>query len=62
MKTKTEEIKKCDSCGIKDKTTKETTVKENGAIGYYDVKVTWCNKCIKKHNYYLMASWGGYDF
>lgn len=58
----TKEKTTCQSCGKKDKTAKERTIKENGVIGYFDKTVTWCDKCIKSHNYYLMASWGGYDF
>lgn len=48
----------CDSCEIAGDTVRERTVKENGVLGYYDVKVKWCDKCTNSHNYYLMASWG----
>ena len=59
---KKEKIKVCTSCNKKDKSVKERTIKENGATGYYDVKVVWCDGCVEHHNHYLLASWGGYDF
>ena len=48
----------CESCKKEDETVKDTTVKEDGVVGYYDRNVTWCEKCVDSHNYYLMANWG----
>jgi len=50
--------KECTICHKKNKTVKERTVKEEGVLSYYDIKVVWCDKCVSRHNYYLMASWG----
>jgi len=49
---------KCKVCDKEKETAKTRTVKENGYTGYYDIEVTWCDDCVKSHNYYLMASWG----
>jgi hypothetical protein len=48
----------CNCCKKEKKNVSERSVKENGALGYYDRKVIWCDECVNSHNYYLMASWG----
>ena len=30
----------------------------NGVVGYYDVKVFWCDKCASNHNRHLVETWG----
>lgn len=52
------EKKKCNRCNKMDLTTRERTIKENGMVSYYDVKVIWCDKCVGNHNRYLLSSWG----
>ena len=47
---------KCKSCGKENG--KERTIKENGVVGYYDVKVFWCDKCASNHNCHLVETWG----
>jgi len=49
---------KCSLCGD-TKTAKEREVNEEGVLGYYPIKVVWCDECTRRHNHYLMASWGG---
>lgn len=55
---KEKQMVECQNCHRKTTTTKERTVKENGAISYYDVKVVWCDDCVSRHNYYLLSEWG----
>lgn len=51
-------MKTCESCKKQKENVTEKTVKENGVIGYYDRKVTYCDECVASHNYYLLADWG----
>lgn len=51
-------MKKCSSCEKEFNELKEKVIKEEGVLGYYDKKVKWCDDCIERHNYYLLANWG----
>ena len=53
-----EEKIKCTSCGKQDDTVKSREIKENGVVGYYDVTVMWCGKCVDNHNKNLLSNWG----
>ncbi len=55
---KEEVTKKCNNCGKDKESTKQRKVKENGVVGYYDIDVVWCDKCVERHNRYLVESWG----
>ena len=48
----------CESCKQKSKTVHKRKVKEEGVLGYYEVEVCWCDSCVDRHNYCLMANWG----
>lgn len=51
-------MEKCSSCEKEKEDVRERTVKENGVVGYYDVKVKWCDDCSEKHNRHLLETWG----
>lgn len=51
-------MKTCKCCKQEKDNVTEAVVKGNEVLGYYDVKVEWCEECINSHNYYLMANWG----
>ena len=51
-------MEKCTNCGEEKEDVKERVVKENGVLGYYDVKRKYCDACTDSHNHYLLADWG----